>query len=77
MRVDDVDLEGLAFSCPPIPLALTLFHSSLTHISLSPEWENLMETSHLRLRGLSLSAYGSHLLQEKTSLIMAEQGTDI
>lgn len=50
MGVDHIDLEGLAFCCPPFPLALTLFHSSLAHISLSPEWENLMETSHLRLR---------------------------
>lgn len=40
------------FTCPPIPMTLTLFLFPLLQASLSPEGRDLIESSHL---GLSIS----------------------
>jgi hypothetical protein len=49
MYADSFDLEGLLFSCPLCPLAVTLFHLLFGGgggggISLSPEGRGVMET---------------------------------
>lgn len=70
------------FWCFQSPLALILFMPPILWVSVSSEMKDLIEISQLGLSvpNTPLSAKWvsvcSHLLKEKDSLIMAEQGTE-
>ena len=85
MSVYPIDLETLFPRCPPSPFVLPLSPPPLLQGSLCPEGRDLMETAPLGLsvpRSLTTNCLAvglymsSHLPQEKTSLMMAKQGTE-
>lgn len=73
--------------CLPSPVAFTVISWPLPYNSLSPEVRGFLKTSYLEVsmpKSLTVHIVSccspcvcSHSLQEKTSRVMAEQGTDL